>query len=443
MTVDYNIVILGGGEVARHAARYAKRWGARVALVEPPQATITLEALQQITAYLLTCPPPPTAAPLERLREAAAFAAWQAEQTSAATLAAQGIDVVAGPGSFVDSPRGVRVGDRILRGRRYLVAVASTSSMANDLHQLPQSQIAVWGAGAQALSLAQALQRLGFTVTLGCSAPRLLPTEDPAIGQLLQAQLEAEGVRTVTSATLIPQDPGAGGQIRAEALTVAVDRVISLESFRPVTAALNLPAQVKTRPGVQVNPRLQTAHPYIYACGYALGHQNEAAAIAEAEVAVGNALSFPYRRVNYKAIPRIISTNPIAVGVGLTPQQAQRHPGTTVLTQPLSPLPQWQARHGSGQPPAGLCRVVLSRRGKLLGLSAVGPGADEWTAPLQWAMRRGIPLSALPPKLSLGGQSLHSAVVTQLAEQWRDLKQPAWQRDAAELILNWQRDWTR
>ncbi|MGB3614463.1 MAG: hypothetical protein WBA10_11785, partial [Elainellaceae cyanobacterium] len=135
MAVDYNLVILGGSLIAHHAAIRAARWGARVALVEPPRtpssrltSTASSSFSWEIEQLQLThlqasyrLDEARSVSRRDRLTQAQSFAAWQLEQSAPAQLATYGVDVVVGSGKFTPQPKlEVQVGDRLLRGHRYL-----------------------------------------------------------------------------------------------------------------------------------------------------------------------------------------------------------------------------------------------------------------------------------------------------------------------------------
>ncbi|MGF1512073.1 MAG: FAD-dependent oxidoreductase [Elainellaceae cyanobacterium] len=496
MAVDYNLVILGGSLVAHNAALRAVAWGARVALVEPPRSSVDWEREQLQLAYLQAswnATDSPAQSPMhrssrdatlqERLAQANAFANWQLEQSSPAYLGAKGIDVVLGKGAFVNRPAlGVLVGHRLLRGHHYLIAGAAephapeslqSVSIASLQQLLPAQSVGVWGDHPQGIVLAQALRRLGLPVVLATPAPRLLPDEAPAAVALLQAQLEAEGVRVVTSATLkteplasswntglrkagaseataLGEEGLATGDraserpkatdrviIQSGSLVLGVDSVISPGVYRPALSTLNLPSTISTTPrGIEVNSRLQTAHPCIYACGYTINAAcSENKAIAEAQVAVDNALSLPYRRIAYSKIPRVLMADPPLIQIGLTLQQAQQVSKGAVASQTALP-PKRQAQLDGK--PLGLYQTVLSRRGRILGGCAVGPDAQSWAEALGWAIAQRTKIQSLAdwPNTACG------EAMSTLAEQWRRRRR-GWRVDGRELLLSWRRDWTR
>lgn len=474
MAVDYNLVILGGSLIAHQAAIRAAQSGGRVALVEPPRhrlfssraSPFRWELEQMQLAYLLTnYNASAIASRQDQLAQARAFAAWQLEQHAPAQLATYGIDVVIGQGKFIHQPSlGVQVDQRILRGHSYLVAVNAEPykpvevagrriSALQQLQQTTLQSIIVWGAQAHSVVLAQALRRLGLSVILASPAPRLLPRINSAIAEILQGQLEAEGIRIATAATLgssreaatdlvtlsDPTSPSSAISVQSETLTLTADGVIAAEAYCPQLARLNLPDSVRAMAdGIPVNTKLQTAHPSIYACGYAVNPYNTpTVAIAEAQVAVDNALLLPYRRVKYRTIPQLISTDPPVVRVGQTERQARRsHGAITVLQQAMASLPQAQLEHK----PVGQCQLILSKRGTILGAEAIGPNAQDWIGSLSWAIERRMTLQSMAKAWP---HPAYGEVIMRLANQWRHQRQPNWRRNSLELLLNWRRDWTR
>ncbi len=125
-----------------------------------------------------------------------------------------GCEVLMGEAAkFVDT-RSVRVGDRVIRGRRFVIATGSrpfippidgleqvgylTNLDIFTLRQLPP-RLVVLGGGPIGLEMAQAFSRLGSQVTVVEMLPHLLPQEDPEVSDALRAVLEQEGITIHTS----------------------------------------------------------------------------------------------------------------------------------------------------------------------------------------------------------------------------------------------------
>ena len=89
------------------------------------------------------------------------------------------------------------------------------------------------------------------------------------------------------------------------------------------------------------------------------------------------------RRVDYAFMPRCAFTDPALAAAGLT-EEAAKSAGLphTVVVEPFS----GNDRARAAGETAGLVKLVLGRRGKLLGVGIVGAGAGELLA--QWLTAR-------------------------------------------------------
>ena len=132
------------------------------------------------------------------------------------------------------------------------------------LDTVPKRLIVI-GAGFVALELAQAFARLGSKVTV-LARSRVLSSEDPTIGEAIEAAFKREGIEVLRQTTpsnvdysdneFIVETPA--GTLRADQLLVATGRT-------PNTEALNLASiGVETSRGaIQVDEHLQTTVPGI------------------------------------------------------------------------------------------------------------------------------------------------------------------------------------
>ncbi|MEB3213101.1 MAG: FAD-dependent oxidoreductase, partial [Leptolyngbyaceae bacterium] len=261
MTVDYNLVILGGSLTARYAAAFARCFHARVALIEPysfqtSYSGIDLDgaiaqqlqviAQRRAIAALHRCNTPtdtsdgtdssaslhPSASAPVILGESYPPTehpplAQLLRECSLDALTAQGVDVVIGhgdceTGEFCRRPHfGVVVNGRLLRSHAYLLAPASrpmipsipgVPDVANlDVpyltvetlwgRSLPStSRIAIIGEPSRSIELAHALAISGMAVTVLMEHPQFLHHEDWDSAQWVLAKLEALGVDVITGA---------------------------------------------------------------------------------------------------------------------------------------------------------------------------------------------------------------------------------------------------
>ncbi|WP_017305636.1 FAD-dependent oxidoreductase [Spirulina subsalsa] len=432
MAVDYDLVILGGSLEGRYAAALAARHRRRVALIEPqPQLDPLPLALQTLgywaqfiqqsqevsAAHLLT--------PAQGLNLPQALAWGQAVEQSHAphlspgALSALGVDYLVGEAEFFPLPQpAIIVNHRTLRSRRYLLALPSTpQTPPPDLEDpdstpylTPQTlwhsdlppHLLMVGGSPLALSLAQALQRLGKQITLVLPG-RLLPSEDPEISQHLHGQLAALGVE------IIPQSPISQLRyippkkwVQAGNKALCADEIIWATGYSPQTANLHLESVgvTPTDKGIPVNRKLQTSHPQIYAIGNSLGgYPSPHIAQYEATIAVKNALFFPYHSVNYTTVSYQVNLYPPLVRIGLTEKQARGNYGEDLVI--LKPAFHHDIASLIGNQTRGFSKIILQPKGQILGAHFLSFQGGEIIEALGLAMRQQIPFGQLKEHLPI------------------------------------------
>lgn len=483
MPIDYDLIILGGTPTARYAAGFARSFGARVGLVEPEPheglwvgtETVFNQALLQVGRVA------------QHMRRASVMGLqigrtrglagadthsikvnWEEathwargvvnqlnEERSPAVLSASGIDVIWGRGAFYARPQlHLLVGDRPLYSRAYLIAGGTypvlpeiaglaiaqplTPEKVWKLKALPTSLI-VLGTHPQTAELAQFVHRCGCQVTVVTAAETLLPQEDQAASQLIQAQLEAEGVRVMTQ-TQVSQVKQLGDRKWVQAGTEAIEAEEILVGTRShLCQDLNLPAiGVQTDGNPRVNARLQTTQPRIFACGEAIdSFPFSNVADYEARIAVCNALFLPTRSVRYQQVPWAILTHPSLSRIGLTEAQAKRRYGgdVWVLQQKLQANPKAQMQGDT----TGFCKVLVQRSGEIVGAHWVGKDSEELMEPFALAMQNRLKIQAIAKLPSLSPTL--AELLQQTAMQWQQqqLTDQPWRRDLLENWFTWRR----
>ncbi|MEH1975979.1 MAG: NAD(P)/FAD-dependent oxidoreductase [Nostoc sp.] len=461
MTVDYDVVIIGGSLAGYYAALAATQLRAKVALVEPKvdYGFTHHHALTEIAKLA------------QKLNDAAGFGihathtdtseechismAWQEamlyaqcvasnlkEQHSPAILAAQGVDVIIGSGQFESSPQlAFAINNRLLRARTYLLASGSRPEMPeieglqatgyltlSNIWQslqggiLPKNWVIIGGI-PQSIEIAQTLARFGCSVTLVVKHPYVLPHLDPEIAILLQAQLEVEGVRiltekSVTQVKLIENKKW----IQAGDKAIETDEILVATGQQPNLESLNLATVgVKWhRRSLVVNDKLQTTNHRIYACGDVIGGYDFAnIANYEAKIALKNALFFSSLRVNYRSIPWAIFSVPMLAQVGLTEAQAKhefRRDEVLVLRQYFKTVAAAQLRGET----TGMCKLIVLSNGEILGASILGAKAGELINLIALAMSEKIKVKDLA-NLSPVYPSF-SVILEQTAREWNKQK---------------------
>lgn len=330
-----------------------------------------------------------------------------APMDSRARFEGLGVRVIHGAARFT-GPTTVAVGATIIRPRRVVIATGSAPAVPNlpgldgvpfltnqtlfQIETLPE-HMAILGGGPMGLEMAQALCRLGRKATV-IEAAHLLPREDPEAVDLLRAILRREGVRIVegavprsvrktTEGVAVTWD---GGEIAASHLLVAAGRRPDLGDLDPAAAGI-----AHTERGITVDGRLRTSNSKVYAVGDVTGQGGQTHIAAHhASVILRNILLRLPAKVDGRAVPRAIYTDPELAQVGLTEAEAKTACGKiNVLRWPFAD----NDRACIEDETEGLVKVMLTPRGRILGATVLGARAGELIQP--WIL-------ALGKKLGVG-----------------------------------------
>jgi len=456
MTIDYDVVIIGGSLAGHYAALAATQLRATVALVESKlnYGFIYHQAINEISntqnvgdlaSFGIHATHANTSQRCHR------YVTWQEamlyahgvvsniqEQNSPAILAAQGVDVIVGSGQFQSSPQlAFVVNNRPLRARTYLLASGSCPAIPqieglqttgyltlSDIWQslnertLPNNWVIIGGV-PQSIEIAQTLAKLGCSVTLIVKYPYILPHIDPEIAILLQAQLEVDGVRVLTE-KLVTQVRRIEDKkwIQAGDKAIETDEILVATGQQPNLESLDLATVGVKWHGrrLVVSDKLQTTNHRIYACGDVIGGYDFAnIANYEARIALKNALLFPRLKVNYRCIPWAIFSQPMLAQVGLTETQAKRQFSQNevlILRQYFKTVAAAQLRDET----TGICKLIVLRNGEILGASVLGAEARELINLIALAMSQKITVKHLA-NLSPVYPSF-SEILEQTAREW-------------------------
>jgi len=321
---------------------------------------------------------------------------------------AYGCEVLLGEAASFISPHAVRVGERVLHARRFVIATGTrplipqipglaeagylTNEDVFDLQRLPAS-LAVLGGGPIGVELGQAFARLGSKVSIVQRGARLLPREDGELSALLQAQLIDEGiaVHTATQIESINKNNGTlqlacadGRVLQAEQILLAAGRTPNIESLDLAAAGVAHDAR-----GITVDRRQRTSQKHIYAVGdvcgpYAFTHMAE----YQAGIVISNAVfRFP-KKTDYRVVPWVTYSDPELAQVGLTEDEARAQGiATQVLRFDFKDIDRALTERAT----AGRVKLV-THKGKILGASILGPQAGELIHEIVLAMQTGAKL---------------------------------------------------
>lgn len=392
-----DLCVIGAGAGGLSVAAGAARFGLRVVLVERGRmGGDCLNTGCVPSKALLAAAKAGLGFPAAMARVRAAIAAI-APHDSQERFEALGCTVIRAPARFLD-PRTVEAGGSRIRARRIVLATGSrpvvpaipglsgalTHETVWDLPALP-GHLAILGGGPVGVELAQGFARLGARVTLLEQGPRLLPREEPDAAALVQAALEAAGV-TIRTGTAAVAAEGATLRLSGGAVLEAT-HVLAATGRAPVTDGLALEAGnvAFDATGIRVDDGLRSvSNRRVLALGDAAGRgQFTHLAGWQAGVVIRRAVLGLPARATPAALPRVTYSDPECAQVGLTAAEA---PGAAVSDAAFADTDRC-VTDGVGP---GRVRLVLGRRGRLLGCSIVGPGAGEMIGLPALAIARGL-----------------------------------------------------
>lgn len=472
----YNLVVIGGGTGGLVAAVGAAGLGAKVALVERRRlggdclntGCVPSKALLRCARVAANArragdfgirvggePEVDFPAVMERMRR---IRAEIAVHDSAERLRDHGVDVFFGEASFA-GPAAVAVGHHTLAFHRAIVATGArpaeppveglaetgflTSETVFSLSGLPV-RLAVVGGGPVGCEIAQAFARFGSRVTVVEMTDRLLPNDDPDASAAVAEALRRDGIDVATGCTVERVEPVAGakrlhlegeegrGVVEVDEIFVATGRAPNVEGLGLEAAGIGS----GDGRGIEVDDRLRTANPRVYAIGDVLpGPRFTHLSDAQARLALRNALFPGSEKASALTIPWCTYTDPEVAQAGHTSASAAEA-GIEIrtLTRPLGEVD----RAVLDGETAGFARVHLEEGGDaIVGATMVARHAGEMISEMTLAIAAGVGLEAV-------GDAIHpyptqAEAWKQLGDEYRRSRLTRLVRKAFELWFSWRR----
>ncbi len=271
-----------------------------------------------------------------------------------------------------------------------------TSENLFEIDRAPASVVMI-GGGPIAIEMAQGFNRLGIGTTVLQKGPGILPRDEPSLVGVLQQKLIDEGVDlrlnvatervTVSDGRKIVHgsENGEPSRWEGEELLVAVGR-------RPNVEGLGLEeVGVKVgRRGVEVDERMRTSVPSIYACGDVAGRYLFTHSAGYEAVRVIRDAFFPGKGKVTDFVPWCTFTDPELAHAGLTVAEAEKEHGPDVEVYRLDLAHNDRARADGA---ADGTVVIVTAKGKVVGAHILAPYAGEMIHELALAIAQGLRLN--------------------------------------------------
>ena len=434
----YNVVVIGAGTAGLVTAAGTAGLGGRVALIErhkmggdclnfgcvPSKALIRSSRVAALMRGADRFGFDPVALQVDYARVARRMRDLRAKiapNDSVERFTGLGIEVLLDQARF-ESPHSVRVGDRSLRARHFVIAAGGraavppipglqeagyqTNETVFELDRLPP-RLAVLGGGPIGCELAQAFARFGSQVTIIDRGKHLLHREDDDVVPLMEMALEADGIRLLheTNVSQVQRLPDGVKRLRvttprgveeldADEIFVAAGRQPNVEGLDLEKAGVEY-----GRRGIKINAYLQTSQPHIFALGDVSGpYQFTHFADYQARLIVRNILMSGLppmlkAKADYSIVPWCTFTEPEVARVGLNEQAAQKQ--GVAYDRFVFPFAELD-RAILDSADQGFVKVLTAKGSdKILGATIVGEGAGELIHEFTLAMRKSVGLATI------------------------------------------------
>lgn len=485
MTQDrFDVLVIGGGPAGVTAALRARELGASVALIERDllggtctndgcvptrvlaKAARFVRDTHHFAEYGLDVQPPTVN--FARILERAQQVVYQIHEKKQLSSHLESLGVMAlqgvGNAAFSD-PHTIQLADgRTLYGDKIILCVGGHSRVLDlpgaelalshsDVWRMtePPASVAIIGGGATGCQLGSIFDAFGVEVTILDIAPRLLPTEDQAVSDVMAAAFIENGIEILTgiegikriakNEKLLDLTIATNGQEQ----TVSVEAVIFSVGWPGNLDALNLAAAGVATKGayIQVDDTLRTSVPHIYAAGDVNGRMMLVqTASYQARVAVENALSASADRHDQNQhIPHGGFTDPEYGSVGLTEAQArEKNIDIAIAVIPYADMD----RAVIDGVPEGFCKLIVERESRrIIGAHVVGEQAVEVIQIVTAAIVGGMPIEQVA-EIEFAYPTFAAVIGLAARQLARDLKvvtvAPTWRMLIRERIAEWERN---
>lgn len=260
-------------------------------------------------------------------------------------MQSNGIEVIGGKAEFLSPTELKVVGEEslILEAENVIIATGSepldipafpcdhsrimNSTSILELTQLPKS-LAIIGGGYIGCEFASLYAEFGVKVTILEALPSILSLQGKAIGAALTEAFQKKGIEIKTGVFVEGIDhEGEGVRVRlkdgepldAEMALVSVGRKINSQGLGLEKVGVNVDA----KGAIQVNDKMETSVPGIYAIGDVTGRFLLAHVASHQGIVAASNICGHEMQMHYNAVPAVIFTSPEIAMVGMTLEEAE------------------------------------------------------------------------------------------------------------------------
>ena len=423
----YDFAIIGGGAAGLSLAAAAAQFGEKVVLFEkgemggdclntgciPSKSLIAAakhaHAQRSSSAYGVAAVEPKVdyAKVMAHVEAVIATIAPHDSQTRFEKL---GVTVVRAPAKFI-SVRSLSAAGQPYEARKIVIATGSRAAVPeiSGLKDVPYlttetlfknrvmpSHLIIIGGGPIGMEMAQAHRRLGCEVTV-LEVFQPLAKDDPELSAIvldilriegidIRAQVEIVEIKSLKKTIQITLKNG--DVIKGSHLLLAAGRAPNIEGLNLEAGGVEY-----TQRGITVDASLRSTNRNVYAAGdVAGGLQFTHVAGYHAGLIIRNAMFKLPVKNRTDIIPWVTYTDPELAHVGLTEAEAKKlyGEGTKVLRWPFTENDRAQTEGKT----KGLVKIIVGKKGIIIGASIVGSGAGELIAPWVLAVTNKLKISA-------------------------------------------------
>jgi pyruvate/2-oxoglutarate dehydrogenase complex dihydrolipoamide dehydrogenase (E3) component len=332
-----------------------------------------------------------------------------------------GAELIMGEGRFL-APKTLEVrlrdgGTRMVAGERVFLnlgtrpTVPSVTGLADvrplthiealELDRLP-AHLIVLGGGYVGLELSQAYRRFGSRVTVLEHGSQLAGREDQDVAEAIGKLFADEGIEVLLSSEALQVEGRSGESVRLRVRTPQGEQLIEGSDIlvatgrTPNTAGIGLEilgVRLDARGYIQVNERLETSVPGVWAIGECAGSPQFTHVSEDDFRIIRDNLAGGNRTTRDRLIPYCLFTDPQLARVGLSETEArQRGMAVRLARLPMSAVLRAQTTGDT----RGFMKVLIDARSdRILGFTMFGPEAGEVMPVVETAMLAGMPYTGL------------------------------------------------